>query len=137
MASVAFHLNNQLREHGLVKLFSGSDGYADGEQRRDFVFIDDVVAVNLWFFDNADKSGIYNVGTGKSQPFNDVARAVLAWHGRGKLEYIPFPDHLKGHYQSFTEADISELRAAGYQGEFHTVEQGVKRYLDGLEMNSK
>jgi ADP-L-glycero-D-manno-heptose 6-epimerase len=70
------------------------------------------------------------VGTGRSQPFNDVARAVIAWHGRGEIQYIPFPEHLKNHYQSFTEADISALRAVGYAAPFHSVEEGVKAYLD-------
>lgn len=130
MASVAFHFNNQVKEQGKVKLFAGTDGYGDGEQRRDFVFVDDVVAVNLWFLDNPKQSGIFNVGTGRSQTFNEVANAVLAWHGRGEIEYVPFPDHLKGCYQSFTEADISALRKAGYQQEFHDVAAGVKKYLD-------
>jgi ADP-L-glycero-D-manno-heptose 6-epimerase len=132
MASVAFHLHNQMKKDGVVKLFEGCDGYGPGEQRRDFIYVQDVVDVNLWFWENSKVSGIYNVGTGRSQPFNDVARAVIDWHGRGELQYIPFPEHLKGHYQSFTEADISALRAAGYAGEFCTVEQGVKNYLDWL-----
>lgn len=132
MASVAFHLNNQLLESGVVKLFKGCDGYGDGEQRRDFIYIDDVVDVNLWFMENPNVSGIFNVGTGRSQPFNDIAKSVLDWHGKGKLEYVPFPEHLKGRYQSFTQADISALRKVGYQGEFKTVEEGVKLYLDYL-----
>lgn len=136
MASVAFHLNNQFKEHGKVKLFAGCDGYGDGEQRRDFVFIDDIVDVNLWFMDHPDQSGIFNVGTGRSQPFNDVARAVLAWHGKGTLEYIPFPDHLRGCYQSFTQADLSLLRACGYQQSFKSVEEGVALYLDRIQSTS-
>ncbi len=132
MASVAFHLHQQLPKHDKIKLFEGSDGYGNGEQRRDFVFVDDVVAVNLWFFDHPEKSGIFNVGTGKSQSFNDVARAVIAWHQKGEIEYIPFPDHLKGRYQSFTQADISLLTEAGYKTPFKTVEEGVKLYLDRL-----
>lgn len=132
MASVAFHLNNQIQKDGKVRLFEGCDGYGPGEQRRDFVFVDDIVKVNLWFWQHADKSGIFNVGTGRSQPFNDVARAVIAWHGSGNLEYIPFPEHLKNHYQSFTEADITALRNAGYNDSFSSVEEGVKAYLDRL-----
>lgn len=132
MASVAFHLNNQLKENGVIKLFAGCDGYADGEQRRDFIYIEDVVKVNLWFLDHPDKSGIFNLGTGRSQSFNDVAKAVLSWHNSGELQYVPFPDHLKGSYQSFTEADLSQLRKAGYPAEFDTVEIGVKKYLDWL-----
>ncbi|VAW35373.1 ADP-L-glycero-D-manno-heptose-6-epimerase [hydrothermal vent metagenome] len=132
MSSVAFHVNNQLHDTGVAKLFEGCDGYGNGEQRRDFVYVDDIVAVNLWFMRHPDKSGIFNLGTGRSQPFNDVAKAVLDWHGRGKLEYIPFPDHLQGRYQSFTEADISALRAAGYDAPFKTVEEGVRLYMDWL-----
>lgn len=135
MASVAFHLNNQLLADGLVKLFEGCDGYGDGEQRRDFVYVGDVVAVNLWFLDNPDRSGIFNVGTGRSQSFNDVANGVLKAHGRGELRYIPFPEKLKGRYQSFTEADLSRLRAAGYEGSFLTVEEGVARYMEWLQEN--
>jgi len=133
MASVAFHFNNQLKESGQVKLFEGCDGYGNGEQRRDFVYVGDAVAVNLWFLDNPDRSGIFNVGTGRSQTFNDVADGVLSWHGKGKIEYIPFPDHLKGAYQSFTQADIAGLREVGYSNEFKTVAEGVKEYLDYLE----
>lgn len=132
MASVAFHLNEQLKKNGVIKLFEGCDGYANGEQRRDFIYVDDVVNVNLWFLDNPNASGIFNVGTGRSQPFNDVAHAVLDWHDKGNLEYIPFPEHLKGAYQSFTEADITQLRKAGYEHPFKTVEEGVKCYLDRL-----
>lgn len=135
MASVAFHLNNQLLESGKVRLFAGCDGYGDGEQRRDFIHVDDVVAVNLWFLRNPGISGIFNLGTGRCQSFNDVARAVLAWHGRGEIEYIPFPDNLKGRYQSFTEADMSALRAAGYAAPFMPVEQGVAAYMQWLNSN--
>ncbi len=133
MASVVFHLNNQIKEHGKLRLFEGSDGFGDGEQRRDFVFVDDVVEVGLWFLNNPDKRGIFNVGTGRSQTFNEVAKAVIAWHGRGEIEYIPFPEALKGRYQSYTEADISALRRCGYSGGFKSVEEGVRAYLDALE----
>ena len=132
MSSVAFHVNTQVLESGKAKLFEGCDGYPDGGQRRDFVYVGDAVEVNLWFMDNPDKSGIYNLGTGRSQPFQDVANAVINWHGKGKVEYIPFPDHLIGVYQSFTEADISALRAAGYESPFKTVEEGVTAYMDWL-----
>ncbi len=136
MSSVAFHFNNQIKETGVCKLFGGSGGYGDGEQRRDFVYVGDVVKVNLWFWANPDKSGIFNLGTGSCQSFNDVADAVIHWHKdqgiQGRKEYMPFPDHLKGAYQSFTEADISALRDAGYAEPFATVEQGVKEYMDWL-----
>lgn len=137
MASVAFHLNNQLKNKGKITLFSGNDNYNDGEQRRDFVYVDDVVAVNLWMLENPQVSGIFNLGTGRSQTFNDVAKSVLDWHGRGSLSYIPFPEQLKGSYQSFTEADITHLRTVGYKLAFKTVEQGVKAYLDDLNAEVK
>lgn len=132
MASVAYHLNNQLKQGNEIRLFEGSDGYGNGEQRRDFIYVDDVVKVNQWFLANPDKSGIFNLGTGRSQTFNDVANAVIAWHKRGKLRYISFPEHLQGCYQSFTQADITALRQAGYSDTFKRVEEGVKSYLDWL-----
>jgi len=130
MSSVAYHLNNQLLAGDeTVRLFEGCDGYGDGEQRRDFIYVSDVIDVNLWCFENPGCSGIFNLGTGRSQSFNDVANAVISYHNKGRLEYIPFPDHLKGSYQSFTEADMGALRAAGYDAEFKTVEEGVHAYL--------
>ena len=132
MASTAFHFNNQVEADGECRLFEGSDGYADGEQRRDFVFVEDVVEMNLWFLEHGNVSGIFNAGSGRAQSFNDVAKAVIAWHGKGKIKYIPFPENLKGRYQSFTQADLTRLRAAGYDKPFLTVEQGVKKYLDWL-----
>jgi len=144
MASVAFHAYNQLRDTGKVKLFVGSDGYGNGEQRRDFVYVDDVVNVNLWLLEHRDVSGIFNCGTGRSQTFNQLAAATinaaqgtdLALHdlvAKGLIEYIPFPEALKGKYQSFTEADLARLRAAGYDAPFRTVEQGVKSYVAELK----
>ena len=137
MASVAFHFNNQLQEDGEVRLFEGTDGYGDGEQLRDFVFVDDVCDVNLWFLKNPGVSGIYNTGTGRAQTFNDVANAVINWHGKGKIRYIPFPYHLQGAYQSYTQADLTELRASGCDVEFRPVENGVKDYLDQLSDRSQ
>jgi len=134
MSSTAFHFNNQILENGIARLFAGCEGYEDGAQRRDFVYVGDAVKVNLWFMDNPDKAGIFNLGTGRSQAFNDMANAVIDWHGQGTIEYIPFPDHLRGAYQSFTEADISALRAAGYSDEFLTVEEGVRAYMDILNV---
>lgn len=132
MASVAFHFNNQILEDGEARLFTGTDGYGDGEQLRDFVYVDDVCNVNLWFLDNPDVSGIYNTGSGHAQSFNDVANAVIRFHGKGKIRYIPFPDHLKGAYQSYTEADLTQLRACGCDVEFRPVEEGVPAYLEQL-----
>jgi len=133
MASVAFHLHNQLKDNEEIKLFEGSEGYDDGEQRRDFIYVEDVVKVNLWFLENQKVSGIFNVGTGKSQTFNEVADSVINWNKRGKINYIPFPEKLKGAYQSYTQADISKLRKVGYKDEFLNVQEGVKKYLDTLE----
>ena len=132
MASVAFHFNKQILEDGEARLFEGSGGYDAGEQLRDFVYVDDACAVNLWFLDHPGVSGVFNTGTGRAQSFNDVAGAVIKWHGKGKIRYVPFPDHLKGAYQSFTEADLTQLRAAGCDVEFRTVEAGVRDYLDQL-----
>ena len=132
MASVAFHFNNQVVAGGEARLFEGSDGYGNGEQLRDFVYIDDVCDVNLWFLDHPAVSGIFNTGTGRAQSFNDVANAVIAWHGKGEIRYVPFPDHLKGAYQSYTQADLAQLRACGCDVEFRPVEKGVPAYLDQL-----
>jgi ADP-L-glycero-D-manno-heptose 6-epimerase len=147
MASVAFHHFNQYREHGKVKLFEGCDGYGNGEQSRDFVFVEDVVKVNLFFLDHPEKSGIFNLGSGRAQPFNDVATSTVnacrALEGKaalslaemvsqGIVEYIDFPEALKGKYQSFTQADIGKLRAAGYKEDFSTVEEGVAKYVQHL-----
>jgi ADP-L-glycero-D-manno-heptose 6-epimerase len=132
MSSVAFHLNTQIHKGENPKLFEGTDGYGNGGQQRDFIYIDDVVDVNLWFLDNPQASGIFNVGTGRAQSFREVAEAVIKYHGKGEIEYIPFPDHLKGRYQSFTQADISKLREAGYDKPFKTVEEGVMAYLTVL-----
>jgi ADP-L-glycero-D-manno-heptose 6-epimerase len=144
MASVAFHQFNQFSEHGKVKLFGEYGGYGPGEQSRDFVFVDDVVAVNLWFFDRPEKSGLFNLGTGRAQPFNDVAVAVIdALHpggvqdaataaDLGLLEYVPFPDALRGKYQCYTRADLTALRAAGCDHAFADVATGVAAYMREL-----
>lgn len=138
MASVAYHLHRQLLAGSeTVRLFQGNDGYGDGEQRRDFVYVGDVVAVNLWFWEHHGPSGIYNVGTGRSQSFNELAQAVIAYHGRGRIEYVPFPEHLRDSYQSFTEADITALRKAGYDQPFRSVEEGVPEYLEELELGPR
>lgn len=151
MASVAFHQFNQFRTEGKVKLFGEYGGYAAGGQMRDFVFVDDVVAVNLWFFDHPSQSGIFNLGSGRAQPFNDVAHAVVnslrtqqgasvltleAIAQQGLLEYVPFPDALRGKYQCFTQADLSALRAVGCNHTFADVQTGVARYVQWLSSRS-
>ncbi len=132
MSSVAFKLHNQILAGENVKLFGAYDGYGEGMQTRDFVYVDDVVSVNLWFAEHPDKSGIFNLGPAKAQPFKDVAQAVIDFHGKGEIEYIPFPEHLKGAYQSYTQADNTRLREAGYDKPFKTVEEGVTAYLTWL-----
>lgn len=147
MASVAFHNFNQFREGGKVRLFGGYGGYEAGCQQRDFVSVEDVVKVNMHFLEKQGPSGVYNLGTGRAQTFNDVALSTLnslrQSQGQGVLslddavsaghiEYVPFPDALKGKYQSYTQADLTQLRAAGYDGAFYTVEQGVSRYIQQL-----
>lgn len=149
MASVAFHFTHQYQEEGKVRLFEGCDGRGNGEQLRDFVFVDDVVKVNLHFLEHPH-SGIFNLGTGRAQSFNDVAVATVnacrAAQGQptlslgelqvqGIIKYIAFPDALRGKYQSFTQADLTQLRAAGYRGEFATVEQGVEQYVQQMLQN--
>lgn len=147
MASVAFHFFHQYRETGKVRLFEGYGGYAAGMQRRDFVYVGDVVAVNLYFLEHPEQSGIFNLGTGRSQTFNEVAVATVnacraaaneppltlaQMQQAGIIEYIPFPEALKGKYQSYTQADITRLRAAGYQAPFNSVEEGGRQYVDWL-----
>jgi ADP-L-glycero-D-manno-heptose 6-epimerase len=123
MASVAFHLNNQLNAGENPKLFAGSESF-----KRDFVYVGDVCKVNLWFLENG-VSGIFNCGTGRAESFEEVAKAVIKHHGKGQIETIPFPEHLKGAYQEFTQADLTKLRTAGCDVEFKTVAEGVAEYL--------
>jgi len=147
MASVAFHFFNQFRDRGALNLFEGSGGYTAGEQRRDFVFVDDVVATNLYFFDNPDQSGIFNCGTGRSQTFNEVAVATInairkrdnkspltltEMKEEGLILYVPFPDGLRERYQSFTEADLTQLRRSGCDVQMCDVNAGVDAYIDFL-----
>ena len=147
MASVAFHNMNQFLAEGQVRLFGGWDGYADGGQLRDFISVDDVVDVNLHFLEHSKVSGIFNCGTGRAQPFNDVASAVVnAMRGiqdkpalsleelvkQGLLRYVEFPQDLKGRYQSYTQADVSALRQAGFTAPMRDVQTGVAQYVQAL-----
>jgi len=132
MASVLHHFTKQLVETGTIRMFEGSGGYADGEQRRDFVFVNDLARINLFFAGllpespRAPVQGIVNAGTGHARTFKDVAQALMQTHRRGTIEFIPFPGDLKNRYQHFTEADISGLRAAGYTAAFTTLEEGTR-----------
>jgi ADP-L-glycero-D-manno-heptose 6-epimerase len=147
MASVVWHFFNQYRGTGTVRLFEGSSGYAAGEQRRDFVSVEDVVKVNLDFLDHPERSGIFNLGTGRATTFNAVAAATInacrraqgqpelsfaELHRAGAVEYIPFPPDLAGKYQSFTEADLTRLRGSGYDAAMLTAEEGVARCVRAL-----
>ncbi|MGZ5130505.1 MAG: ADP-glyceromanno-heptose 6-epimerase [Caldimonas sp.] len=151
MASVALHQFDQWRESKRVRLFGAYGGYAAGEQRRDFVAVADVVAVNLWFLAHPEASGIFNLGSGRAQPFNDVAEAVvnacraaageaplpLAELARaGFIEYIDFPEALVGKYQCFTEADLTRLRGVGCDHAFADVASGVAQYVAWLQRQS-
>lgn len=129
MASVAFHLDSQLKKGENLKLFEGSDHF-----KRDFIYVDDVVAVNLWFWQQ-NKSGIYNCGTGRAESFQAVADAVLSYHKTGKIDYIPFPENLKGRYQTYTQADLTQLRATGCPIKFKTVAEGTIEYMKWLNAN--
>ena len=150
MASVIWHFFNQYRAQGKVRLFEGSGGYAAGEQRRDFVSVEDVVRVNLDFLDHPERSGIFNVGTGVATTFNTVAAATInacreaerkdalpfvELHHEGAIEYIEFPAELAGKYQSYTQADLARLRAAGYAAPMLSVEEGVARCVRSLLAN--
>ncbi len=132
MASVAFHLFHQVMAGENPKLFGAWDGIEAGQQSRDFVHVADVADVNIWAW-KSGISGIFNCGTGRAEPFLNVANAVIEATGRGAVEFIPFPDHLKGRYQSFTQADISALRGAGYNGNFRTVAEGTSCYVTWLQ----
>jgi ADP-L-glycero-D-manno-heptose 6-epimerase len=131
MASVAFHLHQQILKGENPKLFGAYDGYEAGCQSRDFIFVEDVAKVNLWAWQQGVR-GIFNLGTGRAQPFREVAEAVIAYHGKGEITYVDFPEHLKGRYQSFTQANIARLRAAGYDQPFADVATGTRAYLQWL-----
>ncbi len=134
MASMAYQLFRQLRESDIARLFVGTDGFGDGEQRRDFVFVEDVVKVNLYFASAPARREIINVGTGRSRSFNELAAILIDLRGRhGEIEYVPFDERLKGKYQSFTQADLTALRAAGYTAEFTPLEQGLAQSLPAWE----
>ena len=135
MASMIFQMFNQWKAEGKVKLFEGFDGYGNGEQTRDFIYVKDVVKVNFFFWDHPELKGIYNCGTGNAHTFNTLAKGVLKYFGSGELEYVPFPEVLKGKYQSFTEADSSKLLAAGYDGGFTDIEEAIAEYCALLDKN--
>jgi ADP-L-glycero-D-manno-heptose 6-epimerase len=136
MASMVYQLYRQLKTSGRARLFKGTDGYEDGEQRRDFVFVNDIVRVNLALAEGPVRNGIFNVGTGHARSFNDVAKLIIAQVGTGAIEYVEFPQSLAGKYQSFTQADISDLRKAGYDESFATLETGIAQSIDSWNRES-
>ena len=135
MASVAFHFFNQYRATGKIKIFEGNDGYANGEQRRDFVSIEDVVRVNLHFLDNENVSGIFNLGTGKARSWNDLASALFTAMGREKnIHYVDMPENIRSAYQYFTQAEMEKLQKAGYTLPFTELENAVQDYVQSYLM---
>ena len=140
MSSVVYHFFNQRKTNSRINLFKGSHGYEDGEQRRDFIHVDDTVKVKNWFALNPSISGIYNVGTGTSRTFNDVASCVIDYYAsedpNAIIAYVDFPEGLESQYQAFTEADMSLLKTKGYSEKFTSLEEGVKSYLDWLSDNT-
>jgi len=133
MASMVYQCYMQLKTNGEIRLFEGTGGFGNGEQRRDFVFVEDVVKVNLYLASTGNIKGIFNVGTGNSRSFNDIAQKWISLMGRGKISYIPVPENIGDRYQSFTEADISSLSRAGYSAGFESLETSIEKYCDFLE----
>ena len=147
MASVCYHLFHQYKNNRKINLFSEYDGFMSGEQLRDFIYIEDVVDVNLYFFNNEYINGIYNVGSGNPRTFNDVAlltiNSILQLENNVEynldqllnkkiLNYIDFPVNLKGKYQSFTKADLTKLNSVGYKKKFTSLEDGIYNYVSYL-----
>ena len=132
MSSTIHQFYHQIRNLGVARLFEGTDGYGNGEQRRDFVFVGDVVSVNRHFASTRFSDGIYNCGTSVDRSFNDIARTMIQKLGKGQIEYVPFPEQLRGKYQSFTRSDIGRLRQAGYSRPFATLEEGISRFLEAV-----
>jgi ADP-L-glycero-D-manno-heptose 6-epimerase len=132
MMSVLHQLLRQLRETGACRLFRGTDGFGDGEQKRDFIYVGDIVSINLQFGGGGLVKGIFNAGTGLARTFNDIARTLISQLGGGRIDYIPFPDELRGKYQNFTQADVRSLRQAGYEAPFTALETGINATLEEL-----
>jgi len=132
MMSVLHQLLRQLQDTGVCRLFEGTEGYGHGEQVRDFVFVGDIVDLNLHFAQGPARQGIFNAGTGQARSFNAIAQTLIQHLGKGRIEYIPFPDELRGKYQSFTQADVATLRAAGYTKAFTALEAGIRQTLAEL-----
>lgn len=132
MMSVLHQLLRQLKEEGVCRLFEGTEGYENGGQVRDFIFVGDIVDINLFFAQGPVRKGIFNAGTGEARSFNAIAETLIRHLGKGRIEYIPFPEVLRGKYQSFTQANVSSLRSAGYDKPFTRLEDGIARTLEEL-----
>lgn len=131
MASVIFHSLNQIQATGKVKLFkSHRPDFADGQQLRDFIYVEDVAKVCCWLMDNTVASGLYNLGTGKARSFEDLVKATFAGMDKEPvIEYIDMPEDIRDKYQYFTEADMTKLISAGYDATFFSLEKGVVDYV--------
>jgi ADP-L-glycero-D-manno-heptose 6-epimerase len=147
MASVIHHFSKQIVETGKVRMFQGSGGYGDGEQRRDFVFVKDLSQLNLFFAQVGPYAptpgkpaktwqAVVNAGSGRARTFNEVARALMQVHGEATIEYIPFPADLNARYQHFTEADPGGLRATGCELPFTTLEDGVRQTFAEIPLSA-
>ncbi|MBF0610490.1 MAG: ADP-glyceromanno-heptose 6-epimerase [Magnetococcales bacterium] len=143
MASMVHQLYHQLKQTGIARLFAGSGGYANGEQRRDFISVDDVVKINLYLaglgIDNEKASrwkaakGVVNVGTGASRSFNDIANTLIHLLGKGEIQYTPMPEGLIQKYQNFTQANITLLHTAGYKAPFASLEEGIASFVKAIQ----
>ncbi len=131
MASVIHHFRQQILEYNEIRLFKGTNGVLDGEQKRDFVYVDDCIKLNLWAAFENKSSGIYNVGTGRSRTYNELAKIMLEYYGLShtQIKYIDFPESLSGSYQNFTQADLRNLEAVGFKLDFMPLEIGIPKYL--------
>jgi ADP-L-glycero-D-manno-heptose 6-epimerase len=131
MASVIFHSFNQIQKTGKVKLFKSHKAeFKDGEQLRDFIYVEDVAKVCYWLMDHHISSGLYNLGTGKARTFEDLVKATFAGTGKKPaIEFIDMPEDIRDKYQYFTEADMTKLRDAGYADSFYSLEDGVGDYV--------
>ena len=133
MGSVMLNFDKQIKKFNLIKVFEGNDGYKNGEQVRDFIHVDDCININLFFY-KKNISGIFNVGSGKKNTFNSVAKLVLNFHKKkNRIKYINFPKNLIGKYQSYTKANIKKLKKSGYRKKFISLKSGVNKYLKFLK----
>lgn len=137
MASVIFHFYNQLVETGKCRLFGDYDGFLAGTQSRDFIYVEDIVDINIWMWKNPHVSGVFNCGTGASTTFNAIAQELISYLGSGEITYVDFPESLKGCYQSRTCADIKKLRSVGYIKNSKSITAGIRDYMKNIGETAK